>query len=240
VLDGDAYCTPARLARLPIRRVFQEWKYFAEKNHRGRPFLAWNGLLRPAFRRMTPEGLLRFRRSFLQMRNGPAWASRNWESIASRPLPRMPDRCLSSLHSGYWQRAMALVEYAAARAGLELRHPYMDRRIVEFVRTLPIRMIFRDGLTKWILRRAMHGILPEKIRVRRTNGITWQALHFGWQQERQKIEGMLQESRTCSLGWTKPALLRSAWSDYWNGDQAETWNLNAWLNVEFWLARLEG
>jgi asparagine synthase (glutamine-hydrolysing) len=50
---------------------------------------------------------------------------------------------------------------------LELRHPYRDRRLVEFVLSLPAYQLYFHGLHKHILRKAMRGILPDLIRARR-------------------------------------------------------------------------
>ena len=56
--------------------------------------------------------------------------------------------------------------FNASRHALELRHPYRDRRLVEFVLALPAYQLYYRGLYKHILRTAMQGILPESIRTR--------------------------------------------------------------------------
>ena len=58
------------------------------------------------------------------------------------------------------------IPYASSSA-IELRHPYRDRRLVEFVLALPAYQLFYHGITKYILRNAMRGILPEIVRTRR-------------------------------------------------------------------------
>lgn len=50
--------------------------------------------------------------------------------------------------------------------GIEYRHPFFDIRLVEFMLSLPPEFKFSKGMTKQLLRRAMKGILPEKIRTR--------------------------------------------------------------------------
>ncbi len=57
--------------------------------------------------------------------------------------------------------------YNSNRHGLELRHPYRDRRLVEFVLSLPAYQLYFHGRYKHVLRNAMQGILPEIIRTRR-------------------------------------------------------------------------
>jgi asparagine synthase (glutamine-hydrolysing) len=50
---------------------------------------------------------------------------------------------------------------------IETRTPFLDYRLVERTLSLPPEKIIRDGMTKQILREAMIGTLPEKIRTRR-------------------------------------------------------------------------
>ncbi len=49
---------------------------------------------------------------------------------------------------------------------IEARVPFLDYRIVEKTLSLKPEMIIKNGTTKFILREAMKGVLPEKIRMR--------------------------------------------------------------------------
>jgi asparagine synthase (glutamine-hydrolysing) len=49
---------------------------------------------------------------------------------------------------------------------IETRLPFLDYRLVEFSFSLPMKFKIREGVNKFILREAMKGILPEKIRTR--------------------------------------------------------------------------
>lgn len=49
---------------------------------------------------------------------------------------------------------------------IEARLPFLDYRLIEFIFALPNPQKIRDGMTKVVLRNAMKGILPEKIRQR--------------------------------------------------------------------------
>jgi asparagine synthase (glutamine-hydrolysing) len=55
---------------------------------------------------------------------------------------------------------------------LEHRFPLLDHRLVEFGLRLPIEYLFKDGWTKYILRKAMQGYLPPEI--------TWRRQKFGF------------------------------------------------------------
>jgi asparagine synthase (glutamine-hydrolysing) len=50
---------------------------------------------------------------------------------------------------------------------VESRVPFVDHVLTEFVAGLPLNQKLRDGWTKFILREALRGILPEAIRTRR-------------------------------------------------------------------------
>jgi asparagine synthase (glutamine-hydrolysing) len=49
---------------------------------------------------------------------------------------------------------------------LEYTYPLLDRRILEFLVTVPIAHFYADGYKRGLIRKAMSGILPEKIRLR--------------------------------------------------------------------------
>ncbi|MBK8372225.1 MAG: asparagine synthase (glutamine-hydrolyzing) [Saprospiraceae bacterium] len=51
--------------------------------------------------------------------------------------------------------------------GIECRVPFLNHKIIEFVDTLPLNFIQREGMTKWILRESMKGIMPDQIRYRK-------------------------------------------------------------------------
>lgn len=52
-------------------------------------------------------------------------------------------------------------------AGLEVRVPFCDHRLLEYVWNIPWKMKFCDGHAKGILRKALTGILPEDVLYRR-------------------------------------------------------------------------
>ena len=53
---------------------------------------------------------------------------------------------------------------ASAAFSIECRHPYLDNRLVEFAFSLPSNQKIRKGSTKYVLRNAMKGHIPEAIR----------------------------------------------------------------------------
>ena len=55
----------------------------------------------------------------------------------------------------------------ASAHSVETRLPFLDYRLVEIVSSMPLNQKLRNGWTKYILRKAMRKILPEKIRLRK-------------------------------------------------------------------------
>jgi asparagine synthase (glutamine-hydrolysing) len=62
--------------------------------------------------------------------------------------------------------ALERYERVAALYSIESRQPLVDRRLVEFCVALPADQKVRRGWTKWILRQAMQGIVPDSVRWR--------------------------------------------------------------------------
>lgn len=60
--------------------------------------------------------------------------------------------------------AMEGFDAVAARYGIEPRHPWSDKRLVEFYVRLPARQKARDGWTKYLLRKAMASSLDAGVR----------------------------------------------------------------------------
>lgn len=70
------------------------------------------------------------------------------------------------LTSGLIPFTFESVDRAAAAFAIEPRFPFFDKRLVEFCLALPTDQKIRRGWTRWVLRNAMDGILPEAIQWR--------------------------------------------------------------------------
>ncbi len=63
-------------------------------------------------------------------------------------------------------RSVSLEIFNANRAGIDLRHPYRDRRLVEFMLAAPAHQLYRRGRYKHVARVAATDFLPPEIPVR--------------------------------------------------------------------------
>lgn len=107
--------------------------------------------------RSKPPGWLTTEAAALVMRENPLPGPSARERSLQTPPALDPANAL----------ACSLEATHAARFGLEVKRPYRDRRLVEFMLGAPAFLQYRPGWSKWVLREAMKGRLPEAVRTRR-------------------------------------------------------------------------
>ncbi len=96
--------------------------------------------------------------------------------------------------------------FYASQHEVEVRHPYRDRRLVEFVLSLPAYQLYYRGLYKHILRVSMQGILPEEIRTRYRNSSLTAFFMMGMRQEMKTAQNHLSAPNAL---W--PKFIRADW-----------------------------
>lgn len=98
------------------------------------------------------------------------------------------------LSSSRIQTALELTTHATAAHGVEVRHPFFDKRLVEFCLALPPGQSLKDGWARSILRRALAGVLPEAVQWR--VGKAWLASNFErglYEQDRALLDEHIRE-----------------------------------------------
>jgi asparagine synthase (glutamine-hydrolysing) len=76
----------------------------------------------------------------------------------------------SALLSDITQHAVEYLrvdDRASSAFSMECRHPFLDHRIVEFALSLPATQKIRNGWTKYVMRNAVKGLIPEAVRKKR-------------------------------------------------------------------------
>jgi asparagine synthase (glutamine-hydrolysing) len=146
---------------------------------------------------------------------------------------------LQQYRSGLATLINEAAERASAEAGIEDRHPFFDRRLVEFLLALPDEQRWQRGEKKYALRRAMAGRLPESIRLRKSkadfSGLCLDAV------EALGGEAFYNDLALSRLGWVNGdqavalyrrmrARVRGGWVAY--SDAA--WSLWTIAGVEIW------
>jgi len=157
--DRFAWLRMARLARVLRRRFGVSRKDIAKA--------------------LVPGGTLRLRRALLGrgktaglaeiapgFRASPAFRRR--QAAIHKDFPTSVAAAhLLGMQSPLIAETFDLFDRIGSRLGVEMRHPFFDRRLVEFCLSLPRDQKVRDGWTRFVMRRALGGILPEAIRWRR-------------------------------------------------------------------------
>ncbi len=108
-------------------------------------------------------------------------------------LPRTArETHVESLLSGLNLYSCEVLDKAGAAFALEPRLPFFDRRMVEFCVALPPGLKLRDGWNRYIMRRAMQGILPEQVQWRSSKGDLSPNIRQGlWNYARPALEEVL-------------------------------------------------
>jgi len=86
------------------------------------------------------------------------------ELLGQSPSPRLVDRMLyRDLKTFLPALNLAYTDKMGMAAGVEARVPYLDLELAEFAWGLPARQKIRGLQGKWLLRRAMRGVLPDSV-----------------------------------------------------------------------------
>jgi asparagine synthase (glutamine-hydrolysing) len=119
---------------------------------------------------------------------------------------------------------------------IPVRFPFLYRPLVEFALQLPHDLRSRPGLSKWILREAMRGILPEVIRVRKTKASIHERLVWSLRREKQRIDEMLDRSVLGELGCVDVPRFKVAVEAARQGDRQSFEQVFPALTLETWLS----
>lgn len=144
--------------------------------------------------------------------------------------PRLPARPfvlaegLAYLRFAFYPRVFAHLHRFGREEGVELRSPLLDERIVRFAMARPWSDRV-DGLeTKNLLRRAMRGLLPDKVLAPRTHRTGTTNAYFLRELRRAAwpvAETLLPNLRLAELGIVDPAIYRRAWDHLLQHDDDE-------------------
>jgi len=127
---------------------------------------------------LVPHALKSFVRLHVRS-NVPRWITPGFarsvrlrERLLSPSAPRFPTMAQRAIHGALLRGSDALSNELQdrfdARLGIEGRYPYYDRRLIEFALALPEDQRWRNDQTKYVLRQAMKGLLPDSVSRRRS------------------------------------------------------------------------
>jgi len=143
-----------------LKRFFEGMDYADVERH-----AVWLGSFTPAQQQalFTPEAQER-------MEAPPSYGAFH-EILASAPSVEGLERMLYLDLKGYLgEGVLTKTDRASMACSLEVRVPLLDRRVVELAARLPMDLKLRGLTTKWVLKRALAGVLPAETLARPKKG----------------------------------------------------------------------
>ena len=70
---------------------------------------------------------------------------------------------LNTMNTNVWEHVFETQDLDYGRAGMEVRYPFMDKRLIDFCLRIPSSQKMHNGITRYILRNAMKDVLPKSI-----------------------------------------------------------------------------
>ena len=208
---------------------------------------AWSLLLRrPRFHLLVDAALLQLpgsvRASLLPRKRVESWLSPQFEyqhRLAIRQLPAMEGSwawtpSLRDWFQTYCNLTRQISTYRRSRE--ELRYPYLDQDLVEFLFSIPTDQLLRPGDRRSLMRRALARILPGTISARRTKSTGGRSIAITLQRHWPSLQSILDSSLICQLGYVHAKELHTSLLNVKNGNLGPSFlRILRALSLELWL-----
>ncbi len=109
------------------------------------------------------------------------------------------------------------VDRATMAVSLESRAPLLDRRIYDYVWTLPENMKVRGGQGKWLLRKVLERHVPKELFERPKQGFTVPTGAWLRGELKDWAENLLDEKRLDEEGYLNTKIIRDTWAEHLAG-----------------------
>ena len=106
------------------------------------------------------------------------------------------------------------VDRTSMASSIEARVPFLDHRLIEYSWKIPYSLKFRNGKTKWILRKILRNYVPENLTERPKMGFGIPLNDWLRGPLREWAENLLNEKKLSDQGYFNPKLIRDKWEDY--------------------------
>lgn len=165
--------------------------------------------------------------------NPYAEMSRFFDSAQTQSLL---DRMLYADTKTYLHELLMKQDQMSMAASIESRVPFLDHKLMEFSAQMPDNMKLRGSRTKFVLREAMKGILPDEILTRKKMGFPVPIGKWFRGEYKHLIDEFVLSERAISRGIFKPDFVRDLAARHQKGENHDE-RLWALLNFEMWQRR---
>jgi asparagine synthase (glutamine-hydrolysing) len=119
---------------------------------------------------------------------------------------------------------------------LEVRVPYLDQEIVEYVERLPAAFKVRNGSRKWLHRQVCRDLLPKKILQRKKKGFAVNVVDGWFRSTRsQKMEDILLDKHSRIYAYLRPAAVQALFYEHRSNQHDNHKILFSLVVLEEWL-----
>lgn len=119
----------------------------------------------------------------------------------------------------------------------ELREPFLDHRLVEFLFRLPGHHKIRDGQSKYVLRHAMNGRLPDAVRLAAKRGVVTPQREWLRTTLRPTVEALIASPSFARRGLFDAAAVQEAYRRFCAGEGQNAFFVWQWVCTELWFRR---
>lgn len=189
------------------------------------------GLLPPGLRASTKFGLK------------PLAIAKEFEHNANRPVVSPRKKFRHPLHQSLYESLTShslpkLLRFADRNSmafSREVRLPFLDHRLVEYVFAIPPEQKLNRATTKVVLRNAISGIVPEEIR-RRKDKLGYAPPEVAWLRGpmRPWAEDTFRSASFRQREWVDVRAIESLWNRFLDGDGGLHRQIWRWLSLEAW------
>ena len=132
-------------------------------------------------------------------------------------------------------------QYLGLTANIDQRHPFYDRRLIEFFSRIPtLQKIGRAGERKSVMRRAMANTLPDEVRLRKGNTDYGFVFREGLNRHWDTFQAMFTNSRAAAAGYIDgAAFLKVLKAKRLGAGKNTDADIMPTLGLEFWLREIE-
>ncbi len=117
---------------------------------------------------------------------------------------------------------------------LETRAPLLDHKLIEFVQTIPASLKLRGFDTKYILKQAVAGIIPEEIIHRKKQGFDVPIKQWFNNQLREMLDDTLNDRQTRGRGYFNQRAVQAILDEHRRGRRDNARHLWGLLMFELW------
>jgi len=156
------------------------------------------------------------------------------EALEQTDAHSLLDRLLYADIKTYLHELLMKQDQMSMATSVESRVPFLDHKLVEFTCSLPERLKLRGGTTKYILREAMKGVLPEPILARSKMGFPVPIGAWFRGAYKSVVDEYVLSERAVRRGIFNPEFVSSIVKRHQSGSENHDERLWALVNFEIW------